>query len=218
MNILLIDDHPMLIQAYIDCLSKTTLFTSIPKFTIAYSYKDAFKLINEDNNLEKKFHFAFITQSISRFQEEHIYCGGDIALLIQKKNNDCKIIISVSNIQTAMVYDLLKRVQPNALMIKNDINSNSLLEAVLKVKQGDFYYSAGVTIVIQQIWNKNVLANDINRKILILLAKGYKIKEVQEIVLLSPSAIKRRIAHIKVVLDITNDSTLIKEACQMNFI
>ena len=46
MNILLIDDHPMIIQAYISCLSDEIKMEKRSEFTVASNCTDAFNIID----------------------------------------------------------------------------------------------------------------------------------------------------------------------------
>jgi hypothetical protein len=50
------------------------------------------------------------------------------------------------------------------------------------------------------------------------LSKGYKIKDLEKIVSLSISPIQRRIAQMKEVFDVKEDSSLVKEAFKQGFL
>ena len=217
MNILLIDDHPMIIQAYISCLSDEIKMEKRSEFTVASNCTDAFNIIDNiaSNN---KFDLALIDQSLPAFHEEKLVCGGDLALLLQKKNQNCKIIIITSHSEFIIIYNLLQKVAPNGFIIKNDVNAESLVEGVQKVLKGNTFYSCSVEKIMQEIRSKEIMLDDINRKIILYLSKGYKIKELEPIISLSVSAIKRRIAQMKEAFNTNEDNTLVKEAILQGFI
>ena len=62
------------------------------------------------------------------------------------------------------------------------------------------------------------MVDDINRQILFFLSKGYKMKEVEEMVFLSGSAVQKRIASMKKAFEVSNDGSLVKEAIQQGFL
>ena len=60
--------------------------------------------------------------------------------------------------------------------------------------------------------------NDTNREILLYLSKGYRIQDMEKVVFLSLSAIKRRIAQMKELFEVSEDSSLVKAARIQGFI
>jgi DNA-binding NarL/FixJ family response regulator len=217
MNILLIDDEPMTIQAYISVLTVAGIFDATPEFSVAHTCQDAFEIITKRDSCSP-FDLAMIDQSLPKFHAENILCGGDLAMVLKQQNANCKIILITSHSEVLTIYDLLKRVQPIGFIIKSDVDAASLLSSVRQVIEGKTFYSDSVNKIVKEIGKKELMVDEINRKILILLSKGYKIDELLGVVPLSVSSIKRRIALMKDAFDAHEDKSLVKEAIQLGYL
>lgn len=84
--------------------------------------------------------------------------------------------------------------------------------------KGSQIQSCSVKKVIQDIWKKELMIEDTNREILLYLSKGNKIKDIERITKISMSTIQRRIAHMKDAFNVSEDSSLIKEAILQGFL
>lgn len=123
-----------------------------------------------------------------------------------------------SHSEVLIVYDLQKRVQPNGLINKGDVDIQSLRQGILQVLDGKTFHSSKVRTILQAILKKDLMLDVVNRQILDYLHKGYKIKDIQVIVSLSMSAIQRRIAQMKDAFNVGEASSLVKEALQQGFL
>jgi DNA-binding NarL/FixJ family response regulator len=217
MNILIIDDHPIVVDAYINCLSQRYLFSEKPAFSVAHSCKEAFFLINQLSHMYK-YDLAIIDQSLPEYKEKNLLCGGDLALLIKKKNSTCKIIIVTAHIEFVPIYDLLKKVDPHGFIIKSDVDFGSFSAGVKLVLEGSKFHSVTVVSTIKEIWKKDLMVDESNRQILLYLYKGYKISALPLIVGLSVSSIKRRIAQMKDAFNTSEESGLVREALLQGFL
>ena len=103
---------------------------------------------------------------------------------------NCKIIIITAHTEVVIVYDITKKVKPNALIIKNNITPHKLQQAVMEIIKGNHYQSTIVEKCIHQIWKKELMIEDYNREILLFLSKGFKIIELETIIHLTTSAFK----------------------------
>ena len=104
------------------------------------------------------------------------------------------------------------------MIIKNDITPHNIAEIVIDVLRGNKYHSPLVRNCIQDIWKKEIMIEDHNRQILMYLSKGFKIKDLEQIINISASAIQKRIIKMKNVFEVTDDSNLVKEAIKQGFI
>jgi DNA-binding NarL/FixJ family response regulator len=62
------------------------------------------------------------------------------------------------------------------------------------------------------------MVEDYNRQILLYMSKGFKIKELADIICLTTSAIQKRIVRMKKAFDVDDDNGLVKEAIRQGFI
>lgn len=218
MNILLVDDHPIITDLYQQLLSRLLRLRK-PFFYTALNSKEAFTLYNETSDRGETFQLAIIDHSIPSYPLQKISSGSDIALLLKKKMPNCKVVINTAHIELALIYDIHKRVSPDALIIKNDISIDNFCDIITVLLQSETtYLSPTVKKCIKKIWEMDVLAEDFNRQILYFLAKGYKIKEIEEVISLSASSIQKRIILMKKVFSVNESSSLIKIAIEMGYV
>lgn len=218
MNILLVDDHPMALDLYENVILEKFTHLSPLIITKALNCKEAYDALMDAKNNGTTFDLAILDYSLPIYIEKNILSGNDIANLISKENNSCKIVIITSHTEILLVYDILKKTKPAGIAIKNDITASGLRKMIEKVLNGDLYQSELVKMYIKEIWKKELLAEETNRQILFYLSKGYKVKELDRVIALATSTIQRRIIDIKKTFNVADDTSLIKEAIKQGFI
>jgi DNA-binding NarL/FixJ family response regulator len=216
MNILIVDDHPMTVAGYIESISKKEFFESL-LFSKAFSCEEAFSLIEKRMQADP-FGLAIIDYGLPAHKEQGILNGCDLAEYIRKRMPLCKILIITAHNEIIVVYDILKYTKPDGLIIKNDLTPENLPSAIIEIIGGNTFQSPTVKSIVQEIWKKELMIDDVNRQILLYLSKGYKIKDIQEIVPLSLSPIQRRIAQMKDAFGVSENNSLVKEAILQGYI
>lgn len=215
MNILLVDDHPMTVEGFMNVLLKVNFSEQKAIFTKAHNCKDGYDSIIKSKN---PFEIAIIDQGLPSYLEQSIATGSDLALLIRKNMPDCKIIMVTAHSEVIIIYDIVKKVNPDGLINKNDISPDNLQLIVAEVIQGNIYHSPIIKNCINEIWKKELMFDDFNRQILSYLSKGFKVKELEDVVYLSTSTIQKRIIRMKTAFEVHDDSGLVKEAIKQGFI
>jgi len=218
MNILVVDDHPMTVEGYINALSSSSLDLGELFFTKAHNCQDAYFAIQNSSAAKKHFDIAIVDKGLPPFEEKGILSGSNLALYIRETMPDCKVIMITAHTEIIIVYDIAKKVRPDGLIIKNDITPEKLQLAVKEVMNGGQFQSATAKWCINEIWKKELMVEDYNRQIIFYLSKGFKIKELDGIICLTTSAIQKRIVRMKKVFDVADDSGLVKEAIKQGFI
>lgn len=213
MNVLLADDHPMTIEGYHDALQKDPFAIYNPQFTKTYNFEEAWQAMER-----LPYDLAIIDNSMPPFIEESITSGIELAQYIRSKLPLCKVIIITAHTEVVIVYDIAKRARPDGLIIKNDVTPEKLQAAVMEVIKGGSYQSPLVKNCISEIWKKELMVEDYNRQILFYLSKGFKIKDLEQTVYLTTSAIQKRISRMKKAFDVSDDTSLVKEAIKQGFI
>lgn len=219
MNILLVDDHPMTVEGFMNVLLKAKFLKfKKPVFTQKYSCEGAYVAINKAIKTGQLFDLAIIDQGLPGYQEQFLESGSDLVLLIRDHMPDCKIIIVTAHSEVVIIYDIVKKVSPDGLINKNDISPSNLQLIVTEVMQGNQYHSLTVKNCINEIWKKELMFDDFNRQILYYLSKGFKVKELEAVVHLCTSAIQKRVIRMKIAFEVADDSGLVKEAIKQGFI
>ena len=218
LKILIIEDHEMMIQGYKSILSiHKDQYDAI--ITEAHNCETAYGIIT---NPEYKtfFDIIFLDYSIPAFPEKKIYSGLDLGALIRKYMPSTKIIMLTSFSDSIKLFEVVKKFQPNGLLIKSDYKPDTLLIAIKTVLEGETYYSPeAVASIKQPLFTKGSL-DSIDREIIILLAEGLINKSIALKLGLSYSAIEKRKSKIKDHLNIAkgNDEDLLLECRRMGFV
>lgn len=218
MNILLVDDHPMTVEGFMNALLQVNFFKEKANFTKIHNCKDGYETIIKLSKSLKSFDLAILDQGLPGYAEQFLESGSDLALSIRQYMPDCKIIMITAHTEVIVIYDILQRVNPDGLIIKNDISPNNLQLIVTEVMQGNQYQSPMVKNCIQEIWKKELMFDDYNRQILSYLSKGFKVKDLDEVVSLGDSAIQKRVIQMKNAFNVTDSNGLVKEAMKQGFI
>jgi DNA-binding NarL/FixJ family response regulator len=218
MNLLVVDDHPMTVEGYVNALSEAPFGLKSPIFTKAYDCEEAYSALLKSSAAKESFDIAIIDKALPGYEDKSILSGADLAVFIREFMPNCKIIMITAHTEIIIVYGIYKKVRPDGLIIKNDITPNKLQQAVREIMEGNQFQSTTVKNCINEIWKKELMVEDYNRQILLYLSKGFKIKELESVICLTTSAIQKRIIRMKKAFDANDDSSLVKEAIKQGFI
>ena len=137
LHILMIDDHPSMIEGYKSILSFNDLGLNF-KVTPAYDCESAYSIINATES-EKAFDFAFVDLSLPTFLEKNIKSGEDLALLIKNKFPTCKIVILTSHAEAFILDNIQKNIEPIGILVKSDFTADEFLMAFEKMYKNHVY-------------------------------------------------------------------------------
>ena len=212
MNILIADDHQLTIDAYKTILSFSLQLGDNINFIEANSCEEAYLKINQciDNNL--RIDLAILDYSMPIYSEKNILNGADVCIYLQKQMPSCINMILTSIMGNIILFEIILNVKPHGIVTKSDIDGNKFLEIIEILLSGKKYRSDFVSMQIEEIWENKAFVNDLNRKILQYLAKGYKLKEIAQELDVSEITIKKRISKIRESLNLNEDDNILKEA------
>jgi len=211
-NILIVDDHPFIIEAYKNAI-KGYNSKGIYEFAITQA-KDCKTGYEAITDATEPFGIAFFDLSMPVYEEKGIFSGEDLALLIKKDMPDCKIILLTMHTELLKINTIITNINPNGLVIKNDLTFDELLLAFDKILKGENYYSQTVVKLVSQMKFDNIEIDAFDKQILYHLSKGTKTKDIPQFVPLSLSAVEKRKLNLKETLEIAGgtDIDLIREA------
>ena len=126
----------------------------------------------------------------------------------------CKIILLTMHTELLKITNIIKTINPNGLIIKNDLTFDELLTAFDKILKNENYYSQTVVKFVSQNQSDNNLVDDLDRQILYHLSRGVKTKNIPLHTTLSLSAVEKRKLTLKSLFKIKegDDEDLIREA------
>lgn len=211
MNILIVDDHPFIIEAYKNAINKYSLQGQKFNVTQAGNCIAGYEHIVEAT---VPIDIAFFDISMPEYAEKGIYSGEDLAMLIKTEMPECKIILLTMHTELLKINNIIKNINPSGLIIKNDLTFDELLFAFDKIIKNESYYSQTVIKLVGQAQYNNIELDVFDKQILFHLSKGVKTKDLPKYIPLSINAIEKRKLNIIEVLDVIdgNDNDLITMA------
>ncbi|TDW46081.1 DNA-binding NarL/FixJ family response regulator [Flavobacterium sp. 270] len=211
-NILIVDDHPFIIEGYKNAITRYN-----PKeydFVIAQAHdcKSAYDLIVDEKT--PQFDIAFLDISMPAYEEKNLFSGEDIAKLILQKMPNCKIILLTMYTELLKIKTIIRTINPNGLVIKNDLTFDELLFAFDKVMRSEKYYSQSVQKMLNQTPHNSIEIDQFDKQILFHLSKGIEVFAMPQYIPISLTAIEKRKINLKELLKIKSgsDEELVKEA------
>lgn len=215
LKILMVDDHPMIIEGYQNTLMATKKENQLLTIDVATTCDLAVVLLKKET-----YDVCFFDISLPPSEDGRYNSGEDLAKLARKKMPKAKIIILTMFNESFRILNIIKEINPEGFLIKSDLTSRELAEAFQRILLNPPYYSSTVnnSLKVSSINDDHV--DKINRKILHLLSQGVKTKNLIKHINLSMSAIEKRKKHLKLLFSVEDgkDETLLKEARKNGFI
>jgi DNA-binding NarL/FixJ family response regulator len=210
-QILIVDDHPFIIEAYKNAINKYGQKGFEFVVTQANNCKTGYENITDSS---KHFDIAFFDISMPEYAEKGIYSGEDLAMLMKTQMPDCKVILLTMHTELLKINNIIKNINPSGLIIKNDLTFDELLFAFDKIINNESYYSQTVIKLVGQAQYNNIELDVFDKQILFHLSKGVKTKDLPTYIPLSLSAIEKRKLNIREILEVAGgtDIDLIREA------
>ena len=212
-RVLMVDDHPFIIEAYKNAI-KGYNTKGLYEFDItqAKDCKTGYEAIINEYNAQ--FDIAFFDLSMPTYEEKGISSGEDLALLIKERMPACKIILLTMHSEMLKINTIIKNINPNGLVIKNDLTFDELLLAFDKILKDENYYSQTVVKLVSQIPFDSNEVDVFDKQLLFHLSKGVPTADLAQFVPLADAVIEKRLTNLKAVLDIpqATHSELVQEA------
>ena len=218
LKILMVDDHPSMIEGYKIILSYNNLGLDI-ETTAAYNCESAYKIITNQSN-KIYFDLVFLDFSLPPYEEMHIKSGQDLAKLIKIHLPNTKIVMLTSHTEAILLYDIIRNVEPNGLLVKSDFSAEELLLAFDKIMNGEIYHSITVNHNLKEMFFQKKILDQPNRQIISLLAQGIKTKNLPNYLNISISAIEKRKVNIRCYFNLQkgSDEDIIREAKKLGLV
>lgn len=217
MRILMVDDHPTQLDGYKIILTYNNQGIDLD-ITTAYNCKSAFEIITDPD--VAPFDMFFLDVSLPGYPEQNLKSGEDLAYVIRQRSPQAKIVMLTSHSESFLIYNIVKKIEPNAFLVKSDFSGEDLLTAFDSVIQNQTYHSETVTASIQELLSREEYLDSYNRQIIILLAQGVKTKNLPEHLNLSMSAVEKRKSQIKdyFSIDKGSDEDIVRAARKRGFV
>ena len=184
---------------------------------LAYNCEQAYNTIIRLKASETQLDVAFIDVSLPKYEKMNLRSGDEIGSLVQRYFPDCSIIIISMHNEPVWVNRIIKTLNPQGFISKNDINYKSFLPIMESITKKDAYYSKTIMEAQKEFVIKNINWDEHDSKILQLIAEGIKTKNLPRYIPLSLSTIEKRKANLKkqLVFQGGSDADLIERVKKM---
>lgn len=220
-NTLIIDDHPLIIEANIIALKHFTSINKDVNFKInaANNCDSAINLIDsfsEKNPLD----LVFLDIRLNPSKDGSILSGEDLGIKIRNQFKEVKIIVITTFNDNSRLNSILENVNPDGLMVKNNLTPKTLIKAIETVIDNGTYYCKTSSKLIRTLLSNDITLDAIDRRILYELSVGTKMNELPNIIPLSISGIEHRKRRLQVIFNVNSndDKSLILKARDKGFI
>ncbi|QZK89297.1 response regulator [Flavobacterium sp. CHNK8] len=211
LKIVIIDDHEMVSGAYKTILTQG--FRNDTEIITLNTLQAAYECIIMDNDNDN-IDIVVLDISMPVFLEKNIYSGEDLAHLIRLKYPKVKIVFISGYHDLLILNRIINSIDPEGLIDKIDLNAGNLVNIFTLIIAGNKYKSETIKNRIDDHSNVNYFFDNIDMRIIILIAQGIKTKNLYNFIPLTTSAIEKRKSKIKIKLGVngTSDEDLIREA------
>ncbi|WDF58199.1 response regulator [Flavobacterium sp. KACC 22758] len=220
LNVLVVDDHPMTVDSYINLLSDAEFQTTKPNFITSYNCEDAYNKITLMSKQDKNIDFALLDINLPPYKKLNISNGIDLALLVRGKFKNCKIVLLTMHSEPLTVDKIIKSVRPEGFISKSDINFELFPVFCKRILNGEILQSKAIIESQRDLFKKNINWDNHDNQILLLISQGVKTVNLPDYIPLSMSAIEKRKASIKdqLLKEKGSDKDLIEKAKKLGLL
>ena len=219
-KVLMVDDHPLIVEGYKNVLQELNSEEVKIVFETANDLEQAYNKIKQSTVVENYFDIIFLDISLPGFADKNISSGEDLAVYLRKTSPKSKIIFLTMHNENYRLYNLVKNIDPEGLLVKSDVSSFDLKKAFWDVLADKVNYSDTVLKLMRNQVTHDFALDQFDRQILHQLSLGIQTKKLPEVIPLSLAAIEKRKRNLKnqFGLDKEGDLILIQKAKQLGFI
>lgn len=203
MRVLIVDDHPLIAKAYKETL-QVIFENRTEELNVSLCKTIDECLIFMRNDKINDLDLVLLDIRLPPSEHHKILSGEDLGIRI-RKSYDCKILISTTFNDNYRVYSILKSVNPDGFLIKNDLTEKELFQAITAILDDQPYYSKTVLELMRKEIHQDYFLDEMDRRILYELSVGTKMKDLPDLVPLSIAGIEKRKRNLKILFNVENE-------------
>ncbi len=162
-------------------------------------------------------HVAIVDLNLPSYPDQNLYSGIDCSILIKEYAPHCKIIFITAHEEALTLYQIYRKSNPNALIVKSDFVQKDI-ENLLKGNLQEPYLSIKSEKALNDVKLKASLLSSRNAEILMYLSKGFKVSQIGQLIDLSNGAVQKRLNKMLQEFKVTNYHELIQVCKVKNLI
>lgn len=209
-NLLIVDDHPLTCHGYHIIIKNACSQKLLPKIHIeeAHSIAEAYDKLKGEKIPKLKYDLILLDILMPALEKNKIYSGEDLGLFIQSLNLDIKIMVQTALLDNHRLHNIFKNLNPEAILIKNDLDDLTLIEAINNVLNSEPFYSKTFAKLIRNQFSKDYIIDAEDREMLYLLSIGMPSKQIPNYLPWSSSKVEKRKRLLREKLGAENKSVL----------
>ncbi|AFL82519.1 response regulator containing a CheY-like receiver domain and an HTH DNA-binding domain [Aequorivita sublithincola DSM 14238] len=218
---LIIDDHPLIIEAYRSAMAEIQEKRHELVFVIEEATScDSATFLIERSLASNKLDLVFLDIKLPPAVNGPHLSGEDLGLEIRQKAPKTKIVVATTFNDNYRIQSIFKNINPEGFLIKSDISSDTLVSALVEILVDPPYYSKTVLQSVRKYISHDFLLDKWDRFLLYELSRGTKMKELPTIMPFSLGALEKRKRHLRTIFDVTDgeDRALLTRARKLGFI
>lgn len=220
-NTLIVDDNPMIIEAYKSMFNYADLEDYNIKIDIAPDCEVAMVKMKLALS-EEPYDLFYFDMNLPPSLDGEYQSGEDLAIFAKKNFPKAKVAILTLNNDSLSIHNILTKIKPDGLLIKNDSNPAEFISGFKTILRNPPFYS---NTVVKYLNNINIRKesnqfDDNDIKILMHLEQGIKTKDLDQYISLSLSSIEKKKSTLRKLLNVKkgNDDELIRVAKEKGLI
>ena len=220
-KVLIIDDHPLICDAYKSALQQVMKENESIQLQIeAAPNCDRARDMITNTWTNSGWDLVFLDIRLPASSDRKILSGEDLGEMIRQHHPLAKIIVATTFNDNYRIQNIFKSLNPEGFLIKNDLDPKELVTAIVKILQGGVHYSNTVSTLMRKRLYNEIVVDKIDRQILYELSIGTKMKDLPNVVPLSIAGIEKRKRILKQIFDVEDqgDKALILKAREKGFI
>jgi len=208
MNIVLLDDHTMTLEGYTSILRRQDT-----EFYKLLNCEQFYQWLEQGNKAD----IAIVDHDLPPYPEQGLNNGADCALMLRKQSPNTRIVLVTAHTEVLLLYTLYKKVKPDIMLSKEDVEPEEFRSLIYSGMDTP-YLSSRIRQAVKEANLRISLLDDTNREILMYLSKGFKVKDLEEVVFLTKSAIQKRLSKIQNEFNVKDVNDLIKVLISADFL
>lgn len=220
-NVLIIEDHQLIISHFVDALNVSEENIGNIKFYVsqAKNCDEGYKIAKEYLKNEL-LDLMFLDIQLPASKDKKILSGESLGQKIKELHPKIKIIVCTHLNDNFRLNNIFRTINPDGFLVKSDIDFSDIVEAIKRVLSNDSYYSKTIRGLLRKKASIDIILDEIDIKILYEISNGARMKELIDVIPLTKTGIEKRKRLLKQALkiDSNSDRDLIVKAKDMSFI
>ena len=144
-NILMIDDHPMILEGYFETMRNLESQNARYRFEIERAHSISQAVLALESSYEKReLHLVLLDIGLPGDNHPLYKTGVELGLAIRKQHSNAKIIVITSYDTYPLIRKVLDKLNPEGILLKGELDPDGLQFAILEVMGGAPYFTKTV--------------------------------------------------------------------------